>query len=174
MTKVKLRGRLGKEFGKEWNLDVKTPKEALHAINVNTDGKFLEYIQNSSRNNSVSYTFVVGQEKIDTTEKTQLIEGPHGGEDIVITPIIGGAGGVVTLIVSIVVAVVLTVVSAMLAPSPSIDLGSSNDAARKDSYLFSGGPQPAKQGKPIPVGYGRMIIYPIPISIQYEYNQIRT
>lgn len=171
MTKVHLRGRLGQEFGEVWELDVKTPKEALFAINVNTDGRFVRYIDETMKDRQISYSFVIGDQIIEKKEDTILLEGPCGSEDIYVTPVIGGSGAIVTaIIVNLIVAVILMVVSTMMAPSPQVDLGSNNDVARKDSYLFSGGPQPAKQGKPVPVGYGRMIVYPIAISVQYEYS----
>lgn len=174
LTKIRLKGRLGQEFGELWELDVKTPREALHAININTDGRFVKYIDDSAREKQITYAFMVGDQLVDDKDKLILLEGPHGTtEEIVVTPIIGGSGGITTaIIVNLVVALITAVVSALLAPSPAVDLGSNNDTARKDSYLFSGGPQPAKQGKPVPVGYGRMIVYPIAISVQYEYSSV--
>jgi len=172
MTKIHLKGRLGQEFGELWELDIKTPKEALHAINMNTEGRFVRYLDDTFREKQVGYAFTVGGLVVNK-ESTSLLEGPCGQEEIIITPIVGGAGGteiLVAIVVNLIVGIILAVVSAMMAPSPTVDLGSNSDAARKDSYLFSGGPQPAKQGKPIPVGYGRMIVYPIAISVQYEYS----
>jgi len=170
MNRIFLKGRLGQEFGKVWELDIKTPKEALVAINANTDGRFLRYLDDTFRNKNISYAFQVGNLTIKDKEDVALMTGPCGKEDIIIRPVIGGAAGTTAVIIQIVVAVVLAAVSVALAPSPQIDTGSNNDNVRKDSYLFSGGPQPARQGKPVPLGYGTMIIYPIPISVQFEYN----
>ncbi len=175
MVKVHLKGRLGQEFGPLWELDAKTPKEALHAINVNTDGRFIKYIDDTHKTKQLSYAFMVGELPIDSKETVGLLHGPCGQEEITVTPIVGGAMGtefIVALVINLIVSVVLAVVSAMMAPSPNVDLGSNSDTARKDSYLFSGGPQPARQGKPVPVGYGRMIVYPIAISVQYEYSSV--
>lgn len=168
MIKVNLKGRLGLEFGKLWELDVKTPKEALHAINVNTDGRFIKYLDDSSRNN-VAYSIVIGNITLDTKELTSLLEGPVSKyEEITITPVIGGAWAyVIKIVIEIVIAVVLSYVSMLLSASPNTDSG---EDVQKESYLFSGGPQPARQGKPVPVGYGRMIVYPIAISVQYDYS----
>jgi len=172
MNKIRLKGRLGKEFGELWELDVKTPQEALLAINVNTEGRFLRYLTETSQK-GVSYALMVGNIVINNKiEHEAVFTGPCGKEDIVITPVIGGAYGTTSFWVNLIVSVVLAVVSSMLAPSPNVNLGDNSDTARKDSYLFSGGPQPAKQGKPVPLGYGRMIIYPTPISVQYEYNNV--
>ncbi len=176
LTKIHLKGRLGQEFGELWELDVKTPREALHAINVNTEGRFVKYIDDTAKNKQITYSFIVGEQLINDKDKLILLQGPHGTrEEIVITPIIGGSGGITTaIVVDLIVSLITAVVSSLMAPSPSVDLGSNNDTARKDSYLFSGGPQPSKQGKPVPVGYGRMIVYPIPISVQYEYSSVGT
>lgn len=174
MNKIILKGRLGREFGKIWELNVKTPKEAINALNVNTDGRFSRYIFDSLQTKKVSYVVYVGGINASAPENHGLMEGPCGKEDIVITPTISGAFGTeafwIALLINVLVGVALTFVSMALAPSPQVDLGSGNDSGRRDSYLFSGGPQPAKQGKPVPVGYGRMIIYPTPISAQYIYN----
>lgn len=173
LTKVRLKGRLGQEFGEVWELNVRTPKEAFHALNMNTDGRFLRYIDETSRTKQINYGVRVGN-LIVNKENTVLLEGPHGSkEEIVVYPILGGSGGITTaIIIDLVVSLITAVISSLLAPSPNVDLGSNNDTARKDSYLFSGGPQPAKQGKPVPVGYGRMIVSPMSISVQYEYNNV--
>ena len=170
MIKVNLKGRLGLEFGKLWELDVKTPKEAFHAINVNTDGRFLKYLDDTSRNN-VSYSVIIGDLTLDSKESVSLLEGPVSKyEEITVTPVIGGAWNfVIKIIIEIIIAVVLSYVSSLLSSSPKTENG---DDIQKESYLFSGGPQPARQGKPIPVGYGRMIVYPIAISVQYDYSTV--
>ena len=174
MNKVILKGRLGRELGKNWEFDIKTPKEAIAALNVNTDGRFSRYIIETLRSKNVSYVIYVGGVNASTPENRALLDGPCGKEEIHIVPTLHGAMGTeafwINLLIQVAVAVALTFVSMALSPSPKVDLGSSDDAARRDSYLFSGGPQPAKQGKPVPVGYGRMIIYPTPISVQYIYN----
>lgn len=170
MIKVKLKGRLGLEFGEEWELDAKTPVEAFHAINMNTDGRFVRYLEETIREKNISYSFIVGNLDVKDEKDIILLQGPCGKEDVVVIPCIGGAGPATPFIVQLVVAIIMAVVSAMLAPSPDVNLGSSSDDARKDSYLFSGGPQPAKQGKPVPLGYGKMIVYPMPISVKYEYS----
>lgn len=173
MTNIYLKGRLGKEFGNHWKLEVKTPKEALQAIDMNTDGRFTRYLVDTVRSKKVSYSLMIGDQLVDDKDKVILVEGPIGRtEDITITPVIGGSMGTEAFWINLIIAVISAVVSAMLAPSPNIDMGSNNDTARKDSYLFSGGPQPARQGKPVPVGYGRMMVYPIAISVQYDYSQV--
>src|SRR6478736_3549133 len=100
MTKIHLRGKLGKEFGPLWELDVKTPKEALFAINMNTDGRFIRYIDETQRDKQISYSFVIGDQTVEKKEDLILLEGPVGAtEDIYITPVIGGAGTIVTAII---------------------------------------------------------------------------
>jgi len=44
MTTIHLGGKLGKLFGKKWELLVSSPAEAVHAIDVNTGGAFKRYL----------------------------------------------------------------------------------------------------------------------------------
>lgn len=170
MTKIFLNGRLGQVFGKEWSLSVRTPKEALRAIDANTNGKFFSYLIESAKTKNVSYSILIGDLEVKSKDDLVLFNGPIGkNEAIIITPVIGGkfdGGFLVSLLISLVVGVALTLVQ--MAMMPEIDMG--NSETRRDSYLFSGGPQPAKQGKAVPIGYGRMIVPPIPISVIYDYS----
>ena len=42
--KIKLYGKLGTLFGKEWNLDVNSVSEAIRAIDINTKGELSKYL----------------------------------------------------------------------------------------------------------------------------------
>jgi predicted phage tail protein len=44
MKTVYLHGSFGKEFGHEWSLNVKSPAEAIRAININTDNRFMDHV----------------------------------------------------------------------------------------------------------------------------------
>ena len=172
MSKIYLHGRLGRKFGREWELKVKTIREMVCAFNANTKNEFCKYLLETAEK-GIDYNFVIGEDIIlNDREDVGLIDGPIGGEDVHIFPIVKGKGiDPVSLLIQLVVAIVMAVVSALMAPDPQVDFGKSSDSARKDSYLFSGGLQPAKQGKPLPVGYGEMIIHPIPISVRFVYGR---
>ncbi len=50
LTKVVLVGSLGKAIGiSEWELDVKSPSEAIRAIDINTRGKLAQYLSGPAR-----------------------------------------------------------------------------------------------------------------------------
>lgn len=50
LTKIVLVGSLGNAMGlTEWNLDVKSPAEAIRAININTRGKLEQYLAGPAR-----------------------------------------------------------------------------------------------------------------------------
>lgn len=172
MINIKLHGKLGKELGKTWCFDAKTPNEALRAINVNTDNRLRKYLIESKENN-IAYKFSIEDNIIDSKDKIKLLDGPISKEKTLhVWPVVGGYTP--DLFVQIIIAVVLAAVSMILAPTPSIDTGKSNDEVRKDSYLFSGRPTPAKQGMPIPVGYGEMIVFPILVNARYVYDEVES
>lgn len=165
MRKIILRGRLGRKFGKVWNLDVKTVKDVFAAIDANTNGEFCQYILDTINSKNIAYKIVIGGSILDNKEGILV---NFGNQDMEIVPC-GVIKGIdpVTLLVYVAVSIVLTVISMLLAPTPQINTGTDN--GRKDAYLFSGGPNPARQGKPVPIGYGEMMVYPITISANYEY-----
>ena len=48
--KIYLHGKIGKKFGKEWDLNVTSPNEALRAIDANT-GNFFKYLASKQDEN---------------------------------------------------------------------------------------------------------------------------
>lgn len=174
MVKIKIYGKLAKKLGcSEWEFDVKTPAEALKALNVNTNSLFVRGVQ-EAMDKKIAYVLSVDGYEITKLEDSYLIQSPLSkNSEIIIFPKPCGSGvDPISILINIAITVVLTVVSALLMPTPDIDLGSNEDDIRKDSYLFSGAPRPAKQGLPIPVGYGEMIVYPTNISAQYVYARV--
>lgn len=59
MAKVFLYGSLGREFGEEWDFSIKSPKEALRAIEANT-GVFYKYLFQRERE-GVEYNIIVDE-----------------------------------------------------------------------------------------------------------------
>ena len=49
----------------------------------------------------------------------------------------------------------LTGISQMISPAPTLDTGTSEGAATKQSYIFSGGANIAEEGNIIPLVYGK-------------------
>lgn len=86
LTKVFLHGRLGKLYGKEWNLAVKSPAEAIRAIDINVNGKLKEQLYKEGT--SKYYKICLGN-KDNALDKNELIN-PSGNIPIHIIPVIKG------------------------------------------------------------------------------------
>ena len=82
MKTVQLYGELGNKFGKEFNLDVKTPAEAIRALDVNING-FRDYLVNSD----TTYNVLIGKESIDTLD----FNNPLGKQTFKIIPVVTGS-----------------------------------------------------------------------------------
>jgi len=57
MVNVFLHGKLGKEFGKKWTLDISSPIEAIKAIDANKEG-FLKYLLQKSKEKTKYVVFL--------------------------------------------------------------------------------------------------------------------
>lgn len=68
--KIFLHGEIGKKFGKEWNLNVKSPNEALRAINANTDN-FFKFLS-SKENENIYYRVYANKKPVKNKEELGL------------------------------------------------------------------------------------------------------
>ena len=87
MKKILLLGELGKKFGRDLRLDVKSPAEAIRALCANFP-EFEKHMFESEKNN-VGYRLVVGKQDIGIDQ----LHDPAGKQAIKIVPVIAGAGG---------------------------------------------------------------------------------
>ena len=179
MKTVKLLGELGKKFGKEFKLDIKSPAEAVRALCVNFPELKQHFIDSEKR--GVAYKVIVGKQ----TQTIDDLHNPSGKQIIKFVPVLQGAGGngVGSVIIGAVLVAVGFVLSGtplafvspylyamgasmilggvvqMLSPVPKVssqDLNNQPD--NKPSYTFNGAVNTSAQGYPVPVGYGRMIV----------------
>lgn len=178
--KIKLYGKLGKLFGKEWILDVNTVGEALRAIDINTKGKFQKYLYNGP-GSKIHYKVCVKNKKNTLTKEE--INTPYEKGDIFIIPVIRGSGkngllqtiiGVVLIVVGyftgttsilgrLGISLILGGICQMLSPNPE-----SNNVERKSSYLFQGNAITSNQGSAVGTIYGRVIVNPMPVCISMD------
>ena len=68
--KIFLHGEIGKKFGKEWDLNVKSPNEALRAINANTDN-FFKFLS-SKENENIHYRLYVNKKPVKNQDELGL------------------------------------------------------------------------------------------------------
>lgn len=182
-TKVFLTGRLGQLFGREWDLFVSSPAEALRAIDVNVKGKLREYL---IKQGGDKYYKIALQKRNNLIDKEEIAN-KSGHSDIYIMPVIrgsnSGAGkiiaGVVLLAVawwnplgwgsftvgvlgSMGVSLVLGGITQLLTPTPK-----NNNSEQLQSFNFQGNATAVQQGVPVPIVYGKALVNPTPICVSY-------
>lgn len=180
MKHIVLYGHLGKKFGKHHYFDVRTPNEAIRALNAN----YQDFTKHILENAEIGYHIKVGKEYRDEAGLTYPVDGV-----IRIVPAVGGAGAdariligaalliaapyaagwvlanttmvglattMATMIPQIGLALVLGgVAQLLLAPKPSEQ---TNPPANTPSYAFNGPVNTVTQGNAVPVCYGRLIV----------------
>ena len=204
LKKIKLYGELGDKFGKEWNLDINSPSEAIRALDVN-NRDFRSYMVNSEKN-GIAYKIIVGKSYLE--EKEELYY-PSGKQEIKIIPVVIGAkksglgmiifGGVLLMApymapslfggtyygaaassvasltggtavggsvfsgmgafmakasMKLGLALILNGVASLLAPTPK----TTERPEDHPSYAFDGAANTTRQGVPIPICYGQLIV----------------
>lgn len=213
---IYLHGRMGKKFGKVWELAVDSPAEAIRAIECMT-GKMYKYLLDGDKR-GVAYNVVIGKENL-----TNVAELGHSfGEDVKefhFYPVPRGSGGGLLAIIGAIIfiaAVFFTGGAALGALSASSSFGATMAAGMgalgtagfgmgtffammgaslmiqgisqmimgtpklstvaqqetNPSYGFSGPTNTSRQGGPIPLGYGRMIVGSQVISLAVRTTRI--
>lgn len=176
MIKVYLYGHLAKKFGKLHYLTIRTPAEAIRALEANFKG-FKQAILDKK---IAGYKVIV--DKQDRSTKDELTY-PVSNE-LKFIPIIQGSGGngVLNIVLGIVLIVVAIVsfnyelispgaalllgaqgamlivagVSAMLYKPP--DMQTSKDVDQNKGTYFNGPTGMTRQGNPIPLAYGKVMV----------------
>jgi len=117
MKKIILEGILGDKFGREWNLDVRTPSEAMRAIDANKKG-FIRYIADSG-NHGVGYQVIIGSREIIEENVIDEFHFPFSNkEELILVPVISGsAGGSQGPIKFLIGAIILTTAIILAAPT---------------------------------------------------------
>lgn len=175
MVKVKLLGELGRRFGREFELNITTPAEAIRAIGYQVDGFFAHLEQ--SRQAGVDYR-VVTNNPIGL-EAEQCLEYIPSGL-VVIAPQISGRGGFGRILAGVaLVAIALAVPAATFGLTSMTTIGlvgaglilngfsqllapkaksSNNNSERDNSFLIDRAANVGDQGQPIPVWIGERYI----------------
>ncbi len=195
LTTIRLGGKLGSLFGREWRLRVSSPAEAIRAIDVNTGGKLRAYLR--SQGTKGFYKVALGR-KDNLLEKQELTN-RSGETDIYILPTVRGAGSgvgkILTALALIVVAVyfpfalpgltiaqttaVVYTVAASLAIggaaqllTPTPNFSQDNSAQTAGSTLFNGNATAIAQGLAVTIVYGRALVAPMPVCISFSNEDV--
>jgi predicted phage tail protein len=174
MKTVYLHGKLGRRFGKKWNISVNSVGEIIGAIDANADG-FMEYMLGCSLSGE-DYFFLKKNPKeiecesdlIDSVLKKEEVQIKSKCSEIHIVPkVYGGVVGAIltkmaitglanTIITSMVWgAIVQVAMNALFKPPKS---PKSSAPVSTKSFLLQGASNRQAQNIPVPIGYGRLKI----------------
>lgn len=167
MKKVFLHGELGKKFGREWSLDVKSASEALSALFANNNS--IEVYLNKKQQDNVFYGIRSGGSQSFLTSDEMSV---RTNNDFHLFPMpIGSGGAVVGLLVTAATTAASMYVSKKISEAMSRE--DKTVRAQTQSFLFNGSENRYEQGATVPLGYGRMKVGSNTISacnVNYDYD----
>lgn len=187
LTQITLYGPLAKEFGRDWELLVSSPAEAMRLIEANKPG-FRNWIRGNldkydrykvivdyddGRTEHLDENSFMLERKVKRIRFVPIVVGAGGG----IGKIIGGlflmVVGVIAMNPAIAAAGLMMLVGGiveMISARPKKkDQGVRED---KTSYFFDGPVNTTQQGVPVPLIYGRVLVGSHPISAKITVDQL--
>jgi predicted phage tail protein len=190
LRKIKLYGQLAKFIGSRViEADVATAAEAVRMLAANFPG-----IEKHMADQH--YRVTVGSYDLTLDE----IHDPAGQQDIMIVPVIAGAGAAGRIILGVALVafslllpgvgaaiggalmtkigllgatLVLGGVAQLLSPVPTIPQGAGSDNDPRKSFNFSGIQQTSRQGVPVPCVYGLTLVGSVVISAGVDTVQVQ-
>ena len=193
LRKIKLYGQLAKFIGQRvLEADVATAAEAVRMLAANFPG--LEKHMADQH-----YRVTVGTYDLTLDE----IHDPAGQQDIMIVPVMAGAGAVgriiagiglialsfipglqgvavfgskllvTTLLTSVGASLLLGGVAQLLSPVPKVPQGAGSDNDPRKTFNFSGIQQTSRQGVPVPCVYGLTLVGSVVISAGVDTVQVQ-
>ena len=153
MTSVRLHGILAREYGNSFTLNIRNPRNVLHAIDCNRDGFIRRII--SLQKEGFGYDIIINKKRISVGEE---MEGFSRPETIDLVPVIAGSSGAELLWIfeKVLTAVLFATITYALTPKPDIDALEVEASPTKQSLVFSNRANIASQGAPVPIGYGHL------------------
>lgn len=189
LTKVILDGPMGKMFGKEWNLAVTTPNQALSLIEANKPG-IMGWVRNN-REKYAKYRVTITDrkgKKLSLNEQEYSLQRDEAPKIIRFTPVIEGRSAGARILVGAVMLVVayfapplapylvpmgislmIGGLIEMLSPRPKSSNNTSEDGT---SYYFNGPVNTTAQGVPVPLVYGRCLVGSQAVSASVTIDQL--
>lgn len=179
---IYLNGKMGELFGKVWKLNAATVKEAMHGIDVQREGKLKQYLVNCTEE-GIQFTVQKGEEFLGYDNLQMEL----GKDDLIITPIPAGAIsdtlkaiiGIALVIGSFfidptgstglkILKIGMMLVGSMLAMQGITQMMAPDDpSAKEDGFAFNGPENTIKQGIPVPLCYGQLMVGGAPINFGF-------
>jgi predicted phage tail protein len=172
MKTIRLYGDMGRRFGREFQLDVKSPAEAVRALCAVVSG-FETYLHAHAKD---YYKVFVG-----ARNACDELSNPCSDREIIrIAPVVQGAkaagkiiAGIILIVVTIInppagammaemmmavgVSLVLGGVMELLTPVPKLD-GNGDNVDNRANSNFNGPVNTTAQGNPVPLAYGTVLV----------------
>jgi predicted phage tail protein len=190
LRKIKLYGRLAKFIGKRvLEADVSSAAEAVRFLLAN-------WPELERHMADQHYRVSLGDYDLGEDE----LHDPAGKQPIKIVPVVTGAGavgriiagaalialsfviiplgiaaagaGIATMVGGIGASLVLGGVAQLLTPTPTLSLGTDSPNDPRKSYSFSGIQNTSRQGTPVPIIYGEMLVGSVVISAGIDVDQV--
>ena len=182
MAIINLHGKLAEEVGKDqWNIDVTSVSEAIHAINSQSDDAIRKFFIRKE-NSYARYDVLINDQKTTpsddkvyndlTLERSDIeqidivpcLEGSFMGWFGILVGGVGLATATNQMAALTSIALISNGISTLLSEPPEypeqrqIVNPSSDPTQLANSYLFSGPVNVINEGGPVPIGYGRLIV----------------
>src|SRR6056300_21443 len=181
---IYLKGKMGKLFGEHWKLNASTVREAMNGIDVQREGKLKQYLIDCTEI-GIEFTVQRGEDFLEYDNLQMEL----GNDDIIITPLPVGAGKTAGRIKAIIgIALIVIGVLSLMSGNPILAVGAwyligagallasigivemltpDTPSNSKDGYLFNGPENSVKQGIPVPLCYGELIVGGAPINFGF-------
>lgn len=184
---IYLQGKMGELFGDVWNLNAATVAECMHGIDCQREGKLKQYLLDCTEK-GIKFTVQRGKELLDYDNLQMNL----GEDDLIISPVPAGSGnkllkvivgfalmvlgawmmmqgGILMLAAGMAVGMVGSAllnsgVAEYMAPKTPMDKG--------DSFLFDGPVNTTKQGVPVPLAYGQLLVGGATISFGFTDDEV--
>ena len=196
---IYLNGKMGELFGKVWKLNAATVAECMHGIDCQREGKLKQYLVDCTEK-GIMFTVQRGEEFLDydnlqmnlTEDDLIITPVPAGSKNKLGKLIAGfflmvvggmaalaaagafGAGAILTGALYMAGAVAAGLIgSALVNSALSEYMAVKKGMERGDAFLFDGPVNNAKEGIPVPLAYGQLIVGGTPISFGFT-NRERT
>lgn len=187
LTKVILEGPLGKQFGREWEFVIDSPREALRMVDANSPGVFAWIKQNLQKYSRYRVVCERDDGAIEDLDNDTFLLNQGRLKSVRFVPLVEGASNVLKIVVGIVliavgvffqqpwatklgIAVLAAGVVGALSPRPKMDTQGNSEG--KASYLFDGPANTTAQGSPVQLIYGRVLAGSHAISAAVTVDQL--
>jgi len=191
---IYLNGKMGELFGKVWKLNAATVAECMHGIDCQREGKLKKYLLDCTEQ-GIMFTVQRGEEFLDYDNlQMNLAE-----DDLIITPVPAGSAnklgklilGFALLVVAafyMPAAVALGGIKGFLAVGALVGVGMIGSALlnsalseymapkkgmeRGDAFLFDGPVNNTKEGLPVPLAYGQVLVGGATIAFGFTNREV--